>query len=649
MFGRFVIGAAVALTLLSSTVAPALAQDAGRREKGNLVIEGVPEIPQELADRMLQYLNTRSAIGWDWDPTGQGVLIFTRFGETAQIHRVAGPLQYREQLTFFPEPIDGATVNPDPARRSFLFTKDVGGSEFYQVFHFDMATGRSKMLTNGKDRYGSTVWANKGDRFAYHSTERNRTDWDLWVMDPLKPGSAKMVLSEGGSWAVLDWSPDDTKLLVLKDVSINETYLHVLDLATGRLTPVRPVGQEKISFGTGVFSKDGKGVFFTSDEGSEFRHLRYVDLATGAQRDVSGDLPWDVEDLEISEDGRTLAFTANEDGVEVLYLQPTGGGARRKVRGLPEGVVDGLRFDPAGKRVAVSVNGSATPGDVFVMDVGKGGVTRWTRSEVGGLDTAAFVEPKLVRFPTFDGRQVPAFLYQPRGDGPFPVVVNIHGGPESQFQPYFSSLTQFLVNEMGIAVVAPNVRGSSGYGKTYLQLDNGFLREDSVKDIGALLDWVATQKSLDASRVAVMGGSYGGYMTLASMTHYNARLKAGIDVVGISNFVTFLKNTQDYRRDLRRVEYGDERDEKMARFLESISPTTNAHKISIPLFVVQGKNDPRVPWTEAEQMVEVVRKNGRDVWYLMATDEGHGFRKKTNRDFYLQSVVLFLQEHLLGK
>jgi dipeptidyl aminopeptidase/acylaminoacyl peptidase len=200
---------------------------------------------------------------------------------------------------------------------------------------------------------------------------------------------------------------------------------------------------------------------------------------------------------------------------------------------------------------------------------------------------------------------------------------------------------------MGIAVIEPNVRGSEGYGKSYLLLDNGYNRENSVKDIGALLDWIEQQPELDQENVAVTGGSYGGYMVLSTMFNYNERIKCGVDIVGISNFVTFLENTQDYRRDLRRVEYGDERDPEMREFLNSISPTTNAHKITKPLFVVQGYNDPRVPYTEAEQIVEAVRKNDVEVWYLLAMDEGHGFRKKTNRDFYIWSEVLFYEEFLL--
>ena len=642
----------LALAALCACTLPAAAEE--RREQGNLVIEGVPEIPRDLADRMLQYLNTRSAVAWDWDPAGQGLLIFTRLGETTQVHRVASPGAYRQQLTFFAEPVAEATVNPDPERHGFLFTKDQGGDEFYQVFHFDLATGRSRRLTEGRSRNGSVVWANRGDRFAWSSTQRNGKDSDLWVADPAKPEEARMVLAQGGSWTVLSWSPDDAELLVMKEVSINETYLSVLDLASGKLQAIRP-SRQPISFGSGLFSRDGRGIWFTSDEGSEFRTLRYLDLGSGRMEVLTSGIPWDIGNLESSEDGRWVAFTANEDGIERLYLAD-GRDRRRAPRKLeiPVGVVKALRFSPSGRQLAVSVDGATTPGDVFVLDLPGGTPVRWTFSEVGGLDPSTFVEPGLVRYPTFDRvggqpRTIPCFCYRPKGQGPFPVVINIHGGPEAQSQPLFSPFTQYLVNELGVAVLMPNVRGSSGYGKTWLTLDNGFRREDSVKDVGALLDWIARQPELDAGRVAAMGGSYGGYMTLASLTHFDDRVRAGIDVVGISNFVTFLKNTQDYRRDLRRVEYGDERDPRMNAFMQAIAPANQAGKITRPLFVVQGLNDPRVPVTEAEQMVEVVRRNGGAVWYLMAKDEGHGFQKKSNRDFYLQAVALFLQRFLLDR
>lgn len=654
-------GTPTAATPANATAAPTYE----RTVRGQLVIEGVPAIPASLSDRMLQYLSNRSASVCCWDPNGNGIIICTRFGETTQLHRVARPGAYREQLTFFPEPVSSAFVNPDAKKHSMLFLKDVGGNENYQIFHFDFDSGSYKMLSNGKARYGSPTWANSGERFAFESTQRNGTDWDIWVADPLNPSTAKMVFSDHGHWSVGGWSQDDSKILLLNYISITNSRLAVLDVNSGAVQYIglgAATGKgtyAPVSISAAALSGDGKGVFYASDNGSEFHHLYYQRLDQDRPINLTPDIPWDIESVTVSKDGKHVAFVSNEDGVNKTYLLDTakisrhGSVAYSPVRGLPQGVVTGCSFDPRGARLAVSLSCSQTPGDVFVTDINRGSLTRWTFSEVGGLNTDNFVDPTLIHFDTFDKvngqpRQIPAFYYKPKqATGPMPVLIEIHGGPESQMQPYFSSLTQYLVNELGIAVIKPNVRGSSGYGKTYVSLDNGFLREDSVKDIGSLLDWIASQPELDKNRVAVMGGSYGGYMTLASMEHYNDRLTAGVDNVGISNFITFLKNTQDYRRDLRRAEYGDERDPEMHAFMEKIAPTNNAHKLTKPMFVIQGKNDPRVPVTEAEQMVREIRGNGGDVWYLMAEDEGHGFRKKTNRDFYLQAVVMFLQKHLL--
>ncbi len=460
-----------------------------------------------------------------------------------------------------------------------------------------------------------------------------------------------MVLSEGGSWGAGDWAPDDKSIIVGKYVSANESYYYTLDLASKKLEQINP-SSEKIAYGGAVFSKDGKGIFITSDENSEFQRLRYYDLKTKKFTVLTSDINWDVESFTLSKQGDKLAFTVNEDGMAKLYMLDTKTMKYTAVPGIPVGQVYGLSFHPDGKKLAMVLNTPQSSGDVSVMDLSNNSLERWTYSEVGGLNTSKFSIPELIHFPSFDQvdgkpRMIPAFITKPKGNGPFPVVIDIHGGPEGQAQPYFNPMYQYYANEMGIAVIEPNVRGSSGYGKSFLQLDNGFKREESVQDIGKLLDWIATQPDLDPKRVAVTGGSYGGYMVLASMTHFNDRIKCGVDIVGISNFVTFLTNTQDYRRDLRRVEYGDERDPKMNEFLQKISPTTNAHKITKPLFVVQGLNDPRVPYTEAEQMVDKIRKNSGEVWYLLAKDEGHGFRKKTNRDFYIWSEVLFLEKYLL--
>ncbi|NWF51276.1 MAG: S9 family peptidase [Ignavibacteriaceae bacterium] len=623
-----------------------------RKEVGNLVMENIPEIPQQLKDKIFQYQNTRSAAFQDWLHNDEGILIATRFGETSQIHRVKMPGGYREQITFFTEPVGGATLCPDKNKNIFLYTKDVGGGEFYQIFSFDLNTGNFKMLTDGKSSNGGINWNNKGDKFAFFSTKRNGKDWDIYIADINNPENAEMVLSEGGSWGAGDWAPDDNSLIVGKYVSANESYFYTLDLASKKLEQINP-SSEKIAYGGAVFSKDGKGIFITSDENSEFQRLRYYDLQSKKFTVLTSDINWDVESFTLSEDGDKLAFTVNEDGMAKLYMLDTKTMKYNAVPNIPIGQVYELEFHPSGKKLAMVLNTPQSSGDVYVMDLSDNSLERWTYSEVGGLNTSKFVVPELIHFPTFDEvdgkpRMIPAFIYKPKTKGPHPVVIDIHGGPEGQAQPYFNPIVQYYVNEMGIAVIEPNVRGSSGYGKSYLQLDNGFKREESVQDIGKLLDWIAAQPDLDAKRVAVTGGSYGGYMVLASMTHFNDRLKCAVDIVGISNFVTFLTNTQDYRRDLRRVEYGDERDLKMNEFLQKISPTTNAHKITKPLFVVQGLNDPRVPYTEAEQIVDIVRKNGGEVWYLLAKDEGHGFRKKTNRDFYIWAEVLFLEKYLVN-
>lgn len=624
---------------------------AERKVEGNRVTEGVPELPERITERMRQYQNTRSASVRGWTSNGDGLLISTRFGETNQLHLVEKPGGTRRQLTFFAEPVRGAAVCPDLRRREFLFSKDVGGGESYQIYLFDMDSGEYEMVTDGASRNGYALWSDAGDRFVYYSTRRNGRDWDLVLSHSGTPGKAETILQRKGTWVPLDWAPDGRRLLVEQYVSVNESYLHLLDLENGESEQINP-DAGKVSYGDAAWARDGEGIYLSSDQGDEFRRLKYFDLSSGTLTDLTADIPWDVVDLEISPLGDRLAFTTNEDGIGRLYLLDTATGEARSVPGVPVGQIYGLEFHPGNARLAFVVNTARTPGDIYVLDVADYALERWTYSEVGGLDTDSFAVPELIHYDTFDSldgqpRQVPAFYYKPEGDGPHPVLIRIHGGPESQFRPYFSSSNQYYVGELGLAILAPNVRGSAGYGKGYLKLDNGYLREDTVRDIGRLLDWIEAQPELDSERVGVLGGSYGGYMVLAAMTHYNQRLKCAIDVVGISNFVSFLENTKDYRRDLRRVEYGDERDPAMRDFLLRISPTTNAHKITKPLFIAQGFNDPRVPVGESEQMVETIRSNDGQVWYLLFKDEGHGFRKKQNRDYYQNTVVLFMEEHLL--
>lgn len=627
---------------------------------GNLIMEDMPAIPAEIVESLNRYQNVRSARFREWTEDGQGIYVSTRFGDVSQIHRVDMPGGARTQITFYDEPIGG--VQRQPHGSKLTFTRDAGGSEFSQIFLLDPADGSTTMLTDGESRNGAVLWDRGGRRIAFRSTRRNGASNDVWLMDPEDKDSARVVLEspDGTSWVPIEFSESGSKVLVLNYVSIADSRVHLLDLDSETYELI--AGGEAgggANFPLG-FAAGDDGFWLTTDRGGEFTQLAWQPAEPGAEVEiVTGDIPWDIGGAAISHDRRRIAFTANENGLSRIYLMDAATRQYRPIGGIPTGIASGLAFSPDDTRLAVTLNTPKTPSDTYVITLGKrpldyGKLVRWTYSEVGGLDTSTFPTPQLVEFPTFDEvngapRQIPAWVYKPPGKGPFPVVVSIHGGPESQARPFFSSTYQMWLKTLGVAIVVPNVRGSAGYGKSYLALDNGFKREDSVKDIGALLDWIATQPDLDASRVAVFGGSYGGYMVLASSVHYSDKLKATVDIVGISNFVTFLENTQDYRRDLRRAEYGDERDPAMRAYLEKISPLNNVEKIDLPMLVVQGENDPRVPVSEAKQMVAALRKQGQTVWYMNALNEGHGYRKKENRDIYQQAVVLFLQRYLVGE
>lgn len=641
------LGLAFVTALPAFALTPPATPAVQREEVGNRISENIPAPSAELLEQLNRYQNTRGVnfAGWSGN---DAILVTTRFGETNQVHVVRQPLGMREQLTFYREPT--VAVQAQPGRGGFVFGKDEGGSEFWQLYRYDLATREATRITDGqRSRNESPLWSHDGTQVALTSTMRNGRDSDIWVKTGDAP--ARVVLQEGGTWFATDFSRDGRKLLVMRTVSINESYPGELDLATGKLE-MFPVDGGKAAFGPFRYAPDGKGAYYTSDEGTEFRTLRYHAPGMAEPVMLSENIPWDVTGFDIADDGKHLVFATNEDGIGKLHLRTLPDHREVALPELPVGVIGGIAFSPDGTRIALTLNTATSPSDVHVIDIATKSLTRWTQSEVGGLDTSRFVAPSLIRYESFDGLSVPAFYYRPANvpaGRKLPVVIQIHGGPEAQAFPTFSPSIQYLVNELGIAVLVPNVRGSAGYGKSYLQLDNGFKRKDSVKDIGALLDWVASQPELDAERVGVFGGSYGGYMVLASMVDYADRIAAGVDVVGISHFATFLEATESYRRDLRRVEYGDERDPAMRAFMDQIAPLNNAAKITSPLFVAQGANDPRVPLSEADQIVEAVRGNGRDVWYLVFKDEGHGFAKKSNADWFNAATVMFWQRHLLAE
>jgi dipeptidyl aminopeptidase/acylaminoacyl peptidase len=630
----------------------------------NLVAQGIPAVPQSLADAIGRYNDFRGHGFVDWHPTQREMLVTHRKAgaNTAQLFRVTAPLAEGQQLTDGVDPVTRASYEPRTGRY-VVFERATGGNEVAQLYRLALneAGAQPVLLTSPDERHSMNAWLRKSGQLIYSSVPIDRTAQGgtrakvataLWLMDPEKPeGRRKLAELEGGGWAASRPSPDERFVSLTRYLSANESQVWLLDLASGATRQVAPAAgsnEAKATYAPTGWSPDGRALWIASDRAGEFRELMKLDIASGRIDRVSGHIPWDVSGVTLTEDGSRLAAQFNVDGRDELHFFDTTTGKELPATKLPAGNVGAAHYDHTRAELAFTVSNAQGPGQVYSLG-SDGKVQQWTRA-YAPIDTTGFSEQKIVRWKSFDGTTISGLLTQPPAQkfvGKRPVLISIHGGPESQAQVGFLGRNAYFVQELGMALIQPNVRGSSGYGKSFLAMDNGFKREDSVKDIGALLDWIATQPDLDASRVLVTGGSYGGYMTLAVSTHYADRIAGSIDVVGISHFVTFLNNTESYRRDLRRVEYGDERDPGMRAHLEKISPLTNAAKIKKPLFVVQGRNDPRVPYTEAEQIVAKVREGGTPVWYLRAENEGHGFQKKENQDYQFYATVLFMQQTVL--
>ena len=645
-----------------SPIGLALAQAPLVNPPAALGLENIPAIAQSVATDVGKYTEFKPTGFSGWHPARMEMLVSRRHKNTTQIYRLASPGAALELLTDYPEPVRDASYQPTKGDY-FLFGKDSGGNEVFRLYKQlagkDFAGQMAAAISPDDKRIQSLAWSSRGDRVVYTTVPVNRkgsndtVQSEVHIASPnANPGKDQVIASlPGGGWGEFTWSPDDKRLALLEEVSANESYIWLMDVATGtkrRITEKE--GGEQVAYGGVQFSRDGKGLYTVTDRGNEFQRLTHIDLKTKKQTTLTKDIPWDVDTFDLSHDGKLIAFVINEDGTGKLHLMRARDGKSLATPTLPLGTLSGVKWHRDSTNLAITVASAKGPADVYSFNVKTSKLTRWTTTDAVGADPATFVEPDLVRWKSFDDRTISAFVYRAPATkfaGKRPVLINIHGGPEGQFRPGFMSRNNYFTSEMGITVIYPNVRGSSGYGKSFLKLDNGRLREDSVKDIGALFDWIAAQPDMDASRIMVSGGSYGGYMSLAIATLYSDRIAAAIDVVGISNFVTFLENTESYRRDLRRVEYGDERDPEMRKFLETISPLNRAAQIKKPLFVVQGKNDPRVPYTEAEQIVATLKKSGTPVWYMVAADEGHGFAKKANADYQFYATIEFMRRYLL--
>ena len=635
---------------LSILISSLSAQQAVIPVAENLITENIPALPQSLIGESKNYTESRGASLVAWHPVKKEMIISTRFGNSNQLHYVKTQGGDRKQITFFDEPITTASFEPIKGDY-FLFLKDNGGNEFSQLFRYDLSTAKTTLLSDGKRSQTRGIkWNHKGDLIAYSSTKRNGQDRDIYTQNPLDPSTDKLVVENAGDWDPIDWSGDDKQLLLQEAISVNETRLYIADVQTGKKTRLLPEKDERSTYNGVAFSKDGKGVYLITNKDGEFNRLAYFDVAQKKLNYITTAINWDIENAVISKDGSQLAFVANENGLSKLYLLTTTGNQYAAIAQLPAGIVSDVKWTKDSKSIGITYSCYNSSSDVFEYNTTTKSLTRWTESELGGMDVSTLQQPLLVNWNSFDGKPISGYLYKATSKfaGKRPVIINIHGGPEGQSRPTFLGRNNYFLNELGIAVIYPNVRGSAGYGKSFLDSDNGMKREESVQDIGALIDWIAQQPDLDKDRIMIMGGSYGGYMTLATSFWYSDKIRCSIDVVGISNFNTFMKNTEAYRRDLRRVEYGDERDPAMATFFENIAPLNHVDKIKKPLFIVQGGNDPRVPSTEAIQMKEKIKQNGGTVWFLMAKDEGHGFKKKNNLDFQFYSTIEFIKKYLLN-
>ena len=622
---------------------PAFAQQAPVeiRQVGTARLENVPQIPQDIRDAVQRYQNYREARFQDWLPDGS-MLVTTRFGSTFQVHHVASPGAARRQLTYYSEPVGGAKAVPGQSR--FLLTRDTGGDEWFQLFVRDL-DGAAQALTEPVTRNQSPVFSKDGSLLVWSRATKGSADYAILAADPADPASRRVVWQGTGAVGPQDISADKATVLLAKGISNRENQLMLLDMATGKVTPLEFSVKTRARFEEARFIDGGKAILAITNAGGDFRRLVRIDIASGQMTQLSDKVNWDVEGYDLAPDGRTFAYTINEDGFSRVLVSSLTTPQAISSPKLPRGVITALEFSPDGGKLAIGLTNATTAGDVWDVDLTSGAVTRWTQSEAGELDPAKLVEPALVRFKSFDGLSVPALVYRPKNAAPdakLPVIVDIHGGPEGQTRPGWNPGAQYFADVLGAVVILPNVRGSDGYGTKYLNLDNGPLREDSVKDIGALIDWAGAQPGMDAKRIAVYGQSYGGYMSLAAMTFYSGKLVGGVERYGISDFISFMANTEAYRRDNRRAEYGDERDPKMRAVFERIAPLKNVARITKPMLVMQGANDPRVPQSESDQVVAALRGNGVETWYVLYADEGHGFLKKANNDLRREVETMFL-------
>ena len=588
-------------------------------------------------------MNVRAAAAAGLSPDAATVAFLTNVTGSDQLWTVPARGGWPEQITFFPDAVAAAAWSPAADR--IALAKDTGGDENYELFVV-RADGAELVPLAGKEgvRHNLGPWSKQGRSLAYSSNERNRRYFDLYVRE-LDAPATRRVLEEDAFLLPGPFSDDGRHLIAARVNASLDNDLLLVDLA-GPAPAVHLTPHEGVARYDPIgWSADGRSLWVLSDAGREFLALGRLDIDSRKMRWVR-EPSWDIESAALSPDARRLAFVTNEDGYDVVRLLDAARESEVKLPELPRGQAEDLHFSRDGRVLVLTLIPAERPGDVWRIDLASGTASQVTRSSTAGIPPSEFVAPSLVRYKSFDGLEIPAFLYVPGGSrrtAGAPCIVYPHGGPESQTTAKFHRLMQYFVGS-GYAVWAPNVRGSTGYGRTFTHLDDVRKREDSVKDLMAGVEWLKASGRVDPRRIAVLGGSYGGYMTLAAITLYPDQWAAAVDLFGIANFRTFLGTTASYRARLRASEYGDP--EKDAEFLDSVSPIFKAERIRTPLLVLQGANDPRVPASESEQIVETVRRRGGVAEYILFPDEGHGFAKLANQITAYRAAVDFLNRHL---
>jgi len=614
----------------------------------HIEVIGVPAIPASLRRQLDPYTHIYGLPLAGWDPVNRAIRL-KGLSSVAWISRVESPGARPETSSIYIRSSGIYDLYMQPQEQYLAYTRDANGDEAFQLYLYKIATGTTTLLSNDKSRNTEPVWSNAGDQIVYSSTPEGDLGVSLWLIKPLEPKTKHLLAKSSGSYfKAYDWSPGDKRLVYCDFTSNTASNLWLVDLATGTKFLLSPKTEQPELYDYPQFSKDGKGVYVVTDHDSDYRRLAYIDLSSRKIKYISPVEQWDVDEFQLAPDGKTIAFVSNEEGISRLHLLDLVTGKERTQPKLPLGIISDLKWRKDSADLAFNFKSPRTPNDVYSVNVQTGKVEIWSKSETNGVDTSKFSQPELIHWPTNDKKMLSGFLYRPpaKFTGKHPVIIDIHGGPEEQYRPGFVYEDNYFLNQLGIAKIYPNVRGSSGYGKRFLSLDDGLRREDAVKDIGALLDWIKTQPDLDADRVLVEGVSYGGYLALSTACSYSDRIRAAISDSGISNLASFVEHTEGWRRDLQRAEFGDERDPKIREFMERTAPLNNAQKIKKPLLIIQGQNDPRVPATQATRIVAET-KDRVPVWFILAKNEGHGFSQQNNRDYRLYATILFVTEFLL--